>query len=125
MLLPNLENKKILVVEDDDMSYLYLSQLFALTKGEICRAKNGREALAHYHTHPAFAMILMDIQLPDSDGTEITRVIRETDKLIPIIAQTAGKSSVEIENAMDAGCSIVLTKPFSMEELFEAIGCFM
>jgi len=125
MLVPNLENKKILVVEDDEMSYLYLNQLFSLTRGEVWRAKSGREALECYNTHKGFDLIIMDIQLPDSDGTEITRAIRDQDKIIPIIAQTAGKSSNDIENALEAGCSSVLTKPFSMEEFFDAIGCFV
>ena len=125
MIPPNLENKKILVVEDDEMSYLYLSQLFTLTKGEIWRAKSGREAMEFYLSHTPFALILMDIQLPDGDGTDLTRTIRKHDKHIPIIAQTAGKSAADIENALDAGCSRVLTKPFSMEEFFDAIAFFL
>jgi CheY-like chemotaxis protein len=66
-------------------------------------------------------MILMDIQLPDMEGTEVTRKIRLSDGKIPIIAQTAGKSSEEQDKAIKAGCSTVLVKPFTMEKLFEVV----
>jgi DNA-binding response OmpR family regulator len=67
----------------------------------------------------------MDIQLPDMAGTLVTREIRLSDQSVPIIAQTAGKTTDTIEEAIEAGCSIVLVKPFSMEELFEAVGRYL
>jgi len=121
MSFPNLQNKTVLVVEDDDMTFLYLNQLFMLTKCNLIHARSGSEALEKYSNQRP-DMILMDIQLPDMEGTEVTRKIRESDSKIPIIAQTAGRSSEELDKAIKAGCSTVLIKPFSMEELFEVIG---
>jgi len=120
MSFPNLQNKTVLVVEDDDMSFLYLNQLFMLTKCKLLHARSGSEALDLFDTHQP-DMILMDIQLPDMEGTEVTSTIRLSDREIPIIAQTAGRSMEEQERALKAGCSTVLVKPFTMEKLFEAI----
>jgi CheY-like chemotaxis protein len=120
MPFPNLENKTVLVVEDDDMSFLYLNQLFILTKCHLIRARTGAEALREFDSRSP-DIILMDIQLPDIEGTEVTQIIRQSGSQIPIIAQTAGKSGEEQEKAIKAGCSAVLIKPFSMEKLFEVI----
>jgi two-component system, cell cycle response regulator DivK len=121
MSLLNLENKKLLVVEDDDMSFLYLNQLLKLTQCMFLREKSGQDAIETFRAEPGFDMILMDIQLPDMDGKQVTRKIRDLDPVIPIIAQTAAKSPAEKELVLAAGCTEVLVKPFSMEELFAAI----
>jgi CheY-like chemotaxis protein len=120
MSFPNLQNKTVLVVEDDDMSFLYLNQLFLLTKCKLIHARSGAEALEKFSSEKP-DMILMDIQLPDMEGTEVTRRIRQSNSEIPIIAQTAGKSGHEQEKALSAGCSSILIKPFTMEKLFETI----
>lgn len=121
MALLNLENKKVLVVEDDDMSFLYINQLLMLTRGAIVREKSGIDAIERFRNQHGFDLILMDIQLPDMDGKQVTREIRNLDSRIPIIAQTASRSAEEKELALLAGCTAVLTKPFSMEELFGVI----
>jgi CheY-like chemotaxis protein len=120
MSFPNLQNKTVLVVEDDDMSFLYLNQLFMLTKCKLIHARSGSEALEKYKAENP-DLILMDIQLPDMEGTEVTRKIRLTGSEIPIIAQTAGKSGEEQDKALRAGCSAILIKPFTMEKFFEMI----
>jgi CheY-like chemotaxis protein len=122
MSLLNLKNKKLLVVEDDDMSFLYLHQLLKLTNCFFVREKSGLDAIEQFRDNPDFDLILMDIQLPDMDGRLVTREIREQDAVIPIIAQTAARSPIEKELALEAGCTEVIVKPYSMEELFEAIG---
>jgi CheY-like chemotaxis protein len=125
MPILNLENKKLLVVEDDDMSYLYLNQLLILTKGSFTRVKNGLDAIDLFRSNPDYDMILMDIQLPDMDGKQVTREIRILDSKIPIIAQTASRSTLETDLALEAGCTEVVTKPFSMEILFGVIGKYL
>ena len=117
----NLEGKRILIVEDDDMSYILISQILKLTKGEILRAKNGREALRLYTNDPGIDLVLMDIQLPDINGKTVTSEMIAHNNNIPIIAQTAGKTPQEIDTAMAAGCSAVLIKPFKMEELMDIL----
>ncbi len=117
----NLEGKKILVVEDDDMSFIFLNQIFKLIKGTIIRAKSGREALHHFKNDPEIELILMDIQLPDINGNTVTSEIRKINKNIPIIVQTAGRTPQDVDTAVDAGSSDVITKPFSMENLLEVL----
>jgi two-component system cell cycle response regulator DivK len=117
----NLEGKKILIVEDDDMSFIFLNQIFKLVKGTIIRAKSGSEALYLFKNDSAIDLILMDIQLPDINGNSVTSQIRKIDKNIPIIAQTAGRTPQDIDTAFDAGSSEVLTKPFSMEKLIDVL----
>lgn len=117
----NLEGKKILIVEDDDMSFIFLNQIFKLIKGTIIRAKSGSEALHLFKNDSAIDLILMDIQLPDINGNSVTSEIRKIDKNIPVIAQTAGRTPQDIDTAFDAGSSEVITKPFSMEELMEVL----
>jgi CheY-like chemotaxis protein len=116
----DLEGKKLLVVEDDDMNYLYLSQIFKLTKGEFVRAKTGNEALEKAKTEQ-YDIILMDIQLPDISGNEVTKQIREFDMDTPIIAQTASRTPDETDEALLAGCSEVLVKPYTIDDFSKVI----
>lgn len=122
MPLLNLENINILVVEDDEMSFIYLNHLLQLTGSKVVRETCGVGAIEQFRNNNRFDLILMDIKLPDMDGTQVTREIRKLDNRIPIIAQTAGRTIFDKDLALEAGCSEVLTKPFSMEELFEKIG---
>jgi CheY-like chemotaxis protein len=111
----DLTDKKILVVEDDEMNFLYLSQIFKLTKGEITRAKNGKEALEFAHKNK-YDVILMDIQLPDVNGNKVTQQIRSFDKVTPIIAQTASRTPDETDDSLEAGCTEILQKPFTIDD---------
>ena len=117
MAMPNFEKNTILVVEDDEMSFLYLNQIFRLTRNGVIRARNGNEAIQISRSNADIDLILMDIQLPDIDGNTITREIRKFNKELPIIAQTAGKTQQERDIALESGCNDLLVKPFKMEEL--------
>jgi len=116
----DLENKKILVVEDDDINYIYLAQIFKLTKGDFFRARTGKEALEMAKSR-GYDVILMDIQLPDISGKEVTKQIREYDTETPIIAQTASRTPDETDEAIEAGCSEVLVKPFTIDDFSKVI----
>jgi two-component system, cell cycle response regulator DivK len=121
MSIPDLQNKKLLVVEDDDMSYLYLNQLLLLSKGTYIREKTGIDAIQRFRNQNDFDLVLMDIQLPDMDGKQVTREIRSINSRIPIIAQTASRSAAEQVQILEAGCTAVLMKPFSMDDFFQII----
>jgi CheY-like chemotaxis protein len=121
MSVLNLEGKKILIVEDDEMSYLLLNQIFKLTSCEVMRAKSGKEALVLYKENTDIDLVLMDIKLPDIDGRSVTSEIKKHNSSIPVIAQTAGRTPHEMAEAIAAGCDDVLTKPFRMEELMEVL----
>jgi CheY-like chemotaxis protein len=125
MSYTDLENKQILVVEDDDLSYLYLSQILMTTKGIITREISGIGAIEQFRSGKRFDLVLMDIQLPDIDGKQVTGKIRMLNRTVPIIAQTAGKSSSERDLAIEAGCTDLITKPYTMDELLEVIGKYL
>lgn len=111
----DLSEKKILVVEDDDMNYIYLNQIFKITKGNIIRAKNGTQAI-NFAKNERFDMILMDIQLPDISGIDVTKEIRKFDREIPIIAQTASRGPDEMDEIKECGTTAILCKPFHIED---------
>jgi len=91
MAIPNFENSIILVVEDDDMSFLYLNQIFKLTRNGVVRARNGNEAIQISRSNSAIDLILMDIQLPDIDGNTITREIRKFNTELPLLRRQPEK----------------------------------
>lgn len=119
----NLEGKEILVVEDEDMNFIYLKQIFKLTKGNYIRVKTGRDAIKEC-SQKAFDLILMDIHLPDMPGTDATREIRKTKPEVTIIAQTASRSPSEIDEILDSGCDDVLVKPFKLEDFSEKLSIY-
>ncbi len=116
----DLTGKKILVVEDDDMNFIYISQIFKLTKGDFSRAKTGKEALEMAQSN-SYDIILMDIQLPDISGITVTKQIKEFDTKTPVIAQTASRTPDETDKALKAGCSEVLIKPFTIDDFSELL----
>jgi len=117
----SLQDKKILIVEDDEMNFIYLSQIFKIAQISIVRAKTGYEAIDIVKHDTEIDLILMDIQLPDISGIEVTEEIRRFNPYLPIIAQTATKSDNEKDSIISAGCTDVLVKPFKMEELLSKI----
>jgi CheY-like chemotaxis protein len=118
MPVPNLQNKKVLVVEDDDTSFMYLSHLLTIAGTQFVREKTGTEAIRQFSDHSDFDIVLMDIQLPDLDGIEVTERLLSMRHDVAIIAQTASRSVPELDQMLKAGCKAVLIKPFTMEQLF-------
>lgn len=112
----DLTDKRILIVEDDEMNFIYLTQIFKMIRGNIFRAKNGKIALDMAREN-VYDVILMDIQLPDLNGLEATKSIREFNKETPIIAQTAARNPDETDEALEAGCNEVLIKPYTINDL--------
>jgi CheY-like chemotaxis protein len=121
----DLSDKNILIVEDDNMSYLFLNQIFKITKGQVTRAKNGKDAIQICREKDNIDLVLMDIQLPDMNGIATTNEIRKFNKAVPIIAQTASRSHEEKESALNSGCTDIIIKPFKMEDLLEKIALYI
>ncbi|MBN1116694.1 MAG: response regulator [Bacteroidales bacterium] len=111
-----IKNKKILIVEDDDMNYIYLKQIFKILGGDITRVKNGNSAIQTFK-ESEFDLVLMDLQLPDISGYEVTKLIRNINSEIPIVAQTASKTPEEHYEAIQSGCNYVLPKPYKIDDI--------
>jgi two-component system cell cycle response regulator DivK len=114
--------KRILVIDDHEDNRKILNDLLASAGYEIVEAVTGREgvAMARLH-HPD--LILMDIQLPEMDGYEATRLIKADSnmELIPIIAVTSYALSGDDAKALAAGCTDYVTKPFSPRQLLAKV----
>ncbi|MDP2069339.1 MAG: PAS domain S-box protein [Lutibacter sp.] len=105
------EKLKILIAEDDEASSLYLSMLVEEISSEILFANDGLEAVEIYKNNPAIDLILMDLQMPHLNGYEATIQIRQLNKNVIIIAQTAFALSYDRQKAIDAGCNDYISKP--------------
>ena len=126
-IAPGLEKQEvILLVEDNPANQkLALAQLHKLGyRSDL--APDGRkavEAVLHHHDH--YKLVLMDTQMPDMDGLEATRIIRQAEILsggqIPIIALTASTLEEESNACLNAGMNAVITKPISLERLRSVI----
>ena len=115
---------QILLVEDNAMNQVLAQRLIRKRGHNIVVASNGREALAALEIEH-FDLILMDIQMPEMSGVEVTRIIRrkeqETGEHIPIVATTASAMKEDRIRCLEAGMDAYLSKPLEREPLFETI----
>ncbi len=108
---------KILVVEDESTSDLYITLALQKISREFLHAKTGMEAVEACRNNPDLDLVLMDIKMPEMNGYEATRQIREFNKDILIIAQTAYGLTGDREKAISAGCNDYLSKPVKIQEI--------
>ena len=121
-VLPKPINKlKIVIVEDHEPSLLLLTNLLQRIDCDITHFYTGAEAIKLCQSNPDIDIILMDIKLPDINGYEATKKIRESNKEVYIIAQTAFALAGDKEKAIQAGCNEYISKPIKREKLFEII----
>jgi PAS domain S-box-containing protein len=112
--------KTFLIAEDEDSNFLLLVEMISEMKINIVRAVNGIEAVEICRSGP-IDLVLMDIKMPEMDGCEATKLIRNFLPGIPIIAQTAYALSEERERAFQAGCDDYVTKPIRKEDIIALI----
>jgi len=115
------ENLKALIVDDDEFTITYLSIILEEYAKEILIAKSGNDAVEMCHKNTDIDIVLMDIKIPGIDGYEATQQIREFNKEVFIVAQTAYAQSDDREKAIVAGCDDYITKPIDKERLLEII----
>jgi PAS domain S-box-containing protein len=112
---------KILVAEDDEISKVLISVYVEEFAEEVFEAQTGAETIEICRHNTDIDLILMDIQMPNLNGYEATRQIRQFNKEIIIIAQTAFAQTGEKEKAIVAGCNEYITKPIHKEDLRKLI----
>lgn len=121
---PAMPNKtkqhKILLVEDDESNCILLEELFADTSYSLSIANTGIDGIKKFN-ELNFDVVLLDLQLPDISGFEVAQQIREKNKSIKIIAQTAYSMPTDKEKALEAGCNLYITKPFDSDYLIKTI----
>ena len=116
-----MKNLKILIVEDDEVSFSLLKRTIRKIGKEVLHAITGVEAVEACRSNPDLDLVLMDIRMPIMDGNEATRQIRQFNKDVIIIAQTAYAFTGDSDKALEAGCNNYITKPINMALLFELI----
>ncbi len=107
-------SKKILIVEDDELNMKLFHDLLEVHGYSTLQTRNGREALQLAREHRP-DLILMDIQLPEVSGLEVTRWIKNDEALksIPVIAVTAFAMRGDEEKIRNCGCDSYITKPIN------------
>ena len=108
---------KILIAEDDSISFSLLKRTLEPIAQEILYAGNGQEAILRMQENPDVDLVLMDISMPEVNGYEATRIIRTFNKGVIIIAQTAFVMFGDKEKAIDSGCNDYISKPVKLDAL--------
>ena len=116
-----LQNKTILIAEDEMSNFLYLQAVLKEKGCKIIHARNGKQALQMGLNGHHIDLILMDMNMPVIDGLSATRKIKKLKHDIPIIAQSAYIQNDEIVLALEAGCDDYLPKPVKPQQLLAAI----
>ncbi|MFO7574885.1 MAG: response regulator [Bacteroidales bacterium] len=116
-----LNNLKILIVEDDEVSSSLLTRMLYNINRTILHAITGEEAVEACRNNLDIDLVLMDIRMPKMDGNEATRQIRQFNKDVIIIAQTAYAFAGDRKRAIDAGCNDYISKPIDRDLLITLI----
>jgi CheY-like chemotaxis protein len=114
-----LENKKVLLVDDDIRNIFAMTSVLERFKMRVVAAENGKDAIQMLSDQPDIDVVLMDIMLPMMDGYTTIRAIREMAQFkdLPIVAVTAKAMKGDREKCIDAGASDYLCKPVEAEQL--------
>jgi CheY-like chemotaxis protein len=115
-----LENKHVLVVEDNKINQMITKKILEKNKMNCLVADNGMDAIKMVKEND-FVVVLMDIHMPGISGIEATQKIREFNTQLPIIALTAVTIDENLDEFYRAGFNEIIPKPFKPEEFFEKI----
>jgi len=118
--------KRVLIVEDNDLNMKLFHDLLEAHGYDTLQTKDGLEALQLARQHRP-DLILMDIQLPEVSGLEVTKWIKEDDALkgIPIVAVTAFAMKGDEEKIREGGCEAYIAKPISIAHFLDTVKRFL
>ena len=119
-------SKSILVVEDNELNMKLFHDLLEAQGYNVLQSRDGMEALKLARTHKP-DLILMDIQLPEVSGLEVTKWLKEDEALrsIPVIAVTAFAMKGDEEKIREGGCEAYISKPISVVNFLETVQKFL
>lgn len=118
--------KTVLIVEDNELNMKLFHDLLDAHGYKTLQTKDGMEALEIARNHRP-DLILMDIQLPEVSGLEVTKWLKEDDELagIPVIAVTAFAMKGDEEKIREGGCEAYIAKPISVGQFLETVRRFL
>ncbi len=122
--VPAVRSLSILLVEDMEINQIVAQQFLEKAGHQVCIVANGKDAIERV-AHQTFDAILLDIRLPDMDGTDVAKTIREQTPMmpgrLPIIALTANVLKGDDERYLEAGIDFVLIKPLDPDALYRCL----
>jgi two-component system, cell cycle response regulator DivK len=118
--------KTVLIVEDNELNMKLFGDLLEAHGYATLKTGNGIEAIDLARTHRP-DLIIMDIQLPEVSGLDVTRWLKEDDELrsIPVIAVTAFAMKGDEERIREGGCEAYLSKPISVSKFLETVRTYL
>lgn len=120
--MPENEPPLILIVEDEDVNFRYIETILKTEGFKCIRSTDGQSAIEMFKANAdEIVLVLMDINLPELDGYEATRLIKKIKPEVPVIAQTAFALTGEAKTSRDAGCDDYISKPYSARHLIKMI----
>ena len=123
MIKPDMgQGKKVMIVEDNELNMKLFHDLLEAHGVETIQARDGKNVLALARQHKP-DLVLMDIQLPEVSGLDITKWLKEDDELktIPVIAVTAFAMKGDEQKIREGGCEDYISKPISVIKFIETV----
>ena len=119
-------SKTILIVEDNELNMKLFNDLLEAHGYSTLQTRDGRDVVDLAREHKP-DLIIMDIQLPEISGLEVTRILKDDDELknIPVIAVTAFAMKGDEEKIREGGCEGYIAKPISVPNFLETVGRFL
>ncbi len=114
--------KKILVVEDDRASAIFLAKILEKVHADVLLTASGKEAVDICRNDGNIDLVLMDMQVPEMDGYAATRKIKKMRPSLPVFAQTAYVLDEDRNKCIQAGCDAFISKPINTSDLLHTIG---
>lgn len=121
----NWENYTVVIAEDQMTNYKIIEAYLQRTNINIIWAKTGQEAIQACLNRAEVNLVLMDINMPHTNGLEATKIIKEKRPNLKILAQTAYALEGDKEKSLSAGCSEHLAKPFNKTDLLMAMSKYL
>ena len=118
-----LAGKKVVIVDDDVRNIFALTSMLERYEMKILHAENGRDGIELIKQHPDVDLVLMDVMMPEMDGFETTRAIRQLEgfRKLPIVAITAKAMKGDREKCIEAGASDYVAKPVDRDQLLSVM----
>jgi PAS domain S-box-containing protein len=118
-------NKTILIAEDDELNFILASEMLSGLGLNIIHARDGAEAVHICRAMPEIELVLMDIKMPNMDGYEATRIIREFKPALPLIALTAFAMVGDRELILEKGFTDYIPKPVNLATLIKVVSSYL
>ena len=118
--------KRVLIVEDNELNMKLFNDLLEANGYQVIQTRDGLSALDLARKHRP-DLILMDIQLPEVSGIEVTKWLKEDDELrhIPVIAVTAFAMKGDEQKIREGGCEAYISKPISVVSFLQTIDSYL